>query len=164
MSIRLRFTLLYNTILVVTLAIFGIALYSIQAGVTYHALEMDVIHSSETVGASVLQQVTDPASANSLPANSPPAHDPPPPVPFQTFSMDQAFRSLPEREIVRVLDASGNLVASPFGSITDALPLSAQGLAALKNQKEWWETATGNGDRWLIFCRWPVRWANAIIP
>ena len=117
MSIRLRFTLLYNTILVVTLAIFGIALYSIQAGVTYHALEMDVIHSSETVGACVLQQVTDPASANSLPANSPPALDPPPPVPLATVRMP--CRSA--RRVLQPLKIRRNGGKSPLVTATGGL-------------------------------------------
>ena len=47
MSIRLRFTLLYNAILALTLAVFGIALYSIQARTTLDALKRDLLRSSE---------------------------------------------------------------------------------------------------------------------
>jgi hypothetical protein len=148
MSIRFRFTLLYNTILALTLAIFGIALYSIQSGVTYDALKKDLVRSSETVGSGVLNNVTNPNGQNLNPGapganlQSPvpqPPHNVPPPVPFQTFSGDPAFQKLPEREIVRVLDASGNLVASPLGRTEDALPLSAQGLQALQNKQNWWK-------------------------
>jgi len=51
MSIRLRFTLLYNAILALTLAVFGVALYSIQAQTTYDALRMDMLRASGTLGA-----------------------------------------------------------------------------------------------------------------
>ncbi len=53
MSIRLRFTLLYNAILMLTLLIFGVALYSIQAQTTFEALKEDLQRSSESIGASI---------------------------------------------------------------------------------------------------------------
>jgi two-component system, OmpR family, sensor kinase len=155
MSIRFRFTLLYNTILALTLAIFGIALYSIQSGVTYDALRKDLVRSSETVGAGVLNNIVNPDGQNSNsqnPALRPPRNVPPP-VPFQNFTGDPAFQRLPEREIVRVLDGSGNLVASPLGRSEDALPLSAEGLKALQNRQDWWETDRVQDQSMLIYSR-----------
>lgn len=147
MSIRLRFTLLYNAILALTLAIFGISLYSIQASVTYDALKKDLTRSSQGLGESVLRTVTNPNP------NSQPPRDPPPPKPFQDFSGEQVFKELPEREIVRVLDAAGNLVASPFGRSDEILPLSMEGLQAAQNQSDWWETAAVQGQSMLIYTR-----------
>ena len=144
MSIRLRFTLLYNAILALTLAIFGIALYSIQAQTTYNALKSDMLHTSGTLGESILRSVTNPGSV-------PGPDTPHPPEPFQTFSKDQAFQKLPEREIVRILDGSGNLLASPFGNNEDVLPLSTAGLAALKGTQDWWETGTFQDQSVLIY-------------
>jgi signal transduction histidine kinase len=149
MSIRLRFTLLYNAILALTLAVFGLSLYSIQAGTTLEALKKDLIRSSETVGNVVLQ-----ATINSTSTDN--THQPgaiPPPIPFQTFSNNPSFQSLPEREIVRVLDAEGNLVASPFGRSQDALPLGATGLKVLQGQSDWWENDTVQGQAMLIYSR-----------
>lgn len=185
MSIRLRFTFLYNAILAVTLAVFSVTLYSIQSQSTLLALKKELIRSSETLGSSVLKTAIDPKlSGSSTGANSPgapgsltnpsapgsstapgapgtstdpgkqpPASEPPPPMPFQTFSDDQAFKNIPEREIVRVLDGSGNLVASPFGRSEDALPLSKEGLNVLQNQAEWWETAEVQRSQMLIYSR-----------
>jgi two-component system, OmpR family, sensor kinase len=154
MSIRLRFTLLYNAILALTLAIFGISLYSIQARVTLDALKKDVIHSSETIGATVLQTVTDPNASTSQPVLPHPPHEAPPPMPFQNFfPNDPASQRLPEREIVRVLDSSGNLVASPLGNSQDALPLSADGLKTLQGQRDWWETSLVQDQSMLIYSR-----------
>jgi hypothetical protein len=46
MSIRLRFTLLYNAILALTLAVFGVALYSIQAQTTLEGLKKDLYRTA----------------------------------------------------------------------------------------------------------------------
>jgi signal transduction histidine kinase len=150
MSIRLRFTLLYNAILALTLIVFGTALYAIQVRSTYDALKKDLVHSSETVGNSVLRTITDPGM---LPPNSQAPDKTPPPLPFQDFSQDQFFQRLPEREIVRVLDGYGNLVASPFGRNEDALPLSADGLQVLQSGREWWQKVENQGQHLLIYSR-----------
>lgn len=147
MSIRLRFTLLYNAILAVTLIVFSAALMFIQARTTWDTLKKELIRSSETVGAGVLRMVINPNRVLTLPPRESP------PVPFETFSSDLAFRRLPEREIVRVLAADGSLVASPFGTAEEALPLSAQGLATLKTKQEWWQTAVFDDRRMLIYNR-----------
>jgi hypothetical protein len=65
----------------------------------------------------------------------------PPPQTFEIFFPDQAFQQLREREIVRVLDGNGNLVASPFERNEDALPLSSAGLQALSQGSVVWQTA-----------------------
>lgn len=145
MSIRLRFTLLYNAILALTLFIFGLTLYSIQSQTTYDALKKDLVRSSEAISAGILHE------ANSLdfPGIQPPRNSLHP-LPFENFSNDQEFQKLPEREIVRILDSNGNLIASPFGRSEDALPLSEEGLLALRNQQTWWEIDTFRDQRLLI--------------
>ena len=146
MSIRLRLTLLYSAILALTLIIFGSALYTIQAQYTLDSLKRDLRRSSERLAASVLWLATHPTIP--LPE---PEHRPP--VRFELFTDDPAFQGLREREIVRVLDADGKLVASPFGSEEDALPLSATGLQELHDQNEWWEIVSSQDGRLLIYNR-----------
>ncbi len=147
MSIRLRFTLLYNAILALTLALFGISLYAIQAKTTYDALQSDLTHSADGLVEPVMKAVTASALGGSI------QPDPRPPKPFDALSGGQDLHSLPEREIVRVLDASGSLVASPFGNASDALPLSAAGLKAVQSQADAWETAGYQGQGLLIYNR-----------
>jgi two-component system, OmpR family, sensor kinase len=147
MSIRLRLTLLYSAILALTLIIFGAALYTIQAQTTLDALKSDLIRGSDRIAAAVLWSYQHP----SQPQPQPPRE--PPPVPFETFSSDTAFQGLREREIVRVLDPHGDLVASPFGSIEEALPLSNTGLQALRSQSEVWEISSAANGRLLIYNR-----------
>jgi two-component system OmpR family sensor kinase len=149
MSIRLRFTLVYNAILALTLAIFSVTLYSIQANTTLEALKKDLRRGSETLGTSVLQAIINPDLSVPQPSNI----EPPPPKPFNTFSGDQVFVGVPEREIVRVLDSSGNLIASPYGRPEDALPLSREGLQTLQNKQEWWEINNVQNQRALIYSR-----------
>lgn len=153
MSIRLRFTLLYNAILMLTLVIFGVALYSIQAQTTFEALKDDLLRSSESIGASIFHSLVSRSETGTETGEQPPPREPRPPMPFEDFSSDQTLKSLPEREIVRVLDASGNLVASPFGNQDDALPLSEDGLQAVLSQQAWWESASVNEQHLLIYSR-----------
>ena len=148
MSIRLRLTLLYSAILALTLIIFGAALYTIQARTTLDALKNDIIRGSDRIAAAVLWSYQHPTQPQPQPMP-----EQMPPVPFETFSSDTAFQGLREREIVRVLDAHGNLVASPFGVAKDALPLSNKGLQTLRNQREAWEIGSAESGRLLILNR-----------
>lgn len=147
MSIRLRLTLIYSGILALTLAVFGAALYIIQAQSTLDALKRDLTQTGDRIAASVLWSQSHP-----LP---PPREEEqrPPPVTFETFSDDIAFQGLREREIVRVLDTDGNLVVSPFGVSQDALPLSNAGLRTVGEGLIWWEIGQGENGRLLIYNR-----------
>lgn len=147
MSIRLRLTLLYSAILALTLIIFGVALYSIQARETINSLKKDLIISSEKLVDAALR------TELSAPPQDAPQREPPPPRPLDEFSSEQAFQELREREIVRILDADGNLVASPFGREEDALSLSDEGLTALQNQQDWWEDDLIADEHMLIYSR-----------
>ena len=148
MSIRSRLTLLYSAILALTLIVFGTALYTIQAQETMNSLQANLMQSGNGLAQSILNNYLNP--------NPPPKPPGPPPFPIETLSGDQAFNQLRERDIMRVLDPNGTLVASPFAgqeqdNITQALPLSADGLQALKNKQVWWQTSSATGDHLLIY-------------
>jgi len=144
MSIRLRFTLLYNAILAVTLLVIGALLYSLQAQSTLSALKQDLLRTAAGVGQALVARADEPQRPGAEPRQRPQ------PLPFTDLS-DEELRSIPEREIVRVLDSSGNLLLSPFGSSYDALPLSEAGLARLQTGQEVWETHTVNDQRMLVY-------------
>ena len=156
MSIRFRLTLLYTAILALTLIVFGVALYSIQAQDTLSSIKRDLLASSEKLIEATLRVNFAP------PPQDAEFQDPPPPKPSSEFPSEQAFRELPEREIVRVLDENGELVASPFANAEDVLPLSQDGLAALQNQQEWWESNAVSGENMLIYNRPIVRGGQTI--
>ncbi|MCL4257980.1 MAG: HAMP domain-containing protein [Anaerolineales bacterium] len=146
MSIRLRITILYTAILALTLCIFGAVLYFIQAQSTLDSLKHDLVSSANRLGEAV-------GRSGELPHGQPPLGGQMPPLPFGEFSNEQAFQAFPEREIARVLDSQGRLLASPFGREGDALPLSAEGLRALQSGQEWWETSEVSGEPTLIYSR-----------
>ena len=148
MSIRLRFTLLYSAILTLTLLVFGVALYSFQAQDTLNALKNDLYVSSG--------RLADAVARTNIPFLPPDVNhrDAPPPKDFNEFSGgEQAFQDLREREIVRVLDGDGNLIASPFGRVEDAIPLSDDGLTTLQSTQEWWEIGIISDEEMLIYSR-----------
>jgi signal transduction histidine kinase len=146
MSIRLRFTLLYSVILAITFTVVGLAIYGILSRVTYLALQEDLRRASFGLGEAVL-------AVDSLDGPLPLVGNSRPPRSFNDFPQDRPFRDLREREIVRLLDPQGLLIASPQGRIEDTLPLSAAGLSALQSGREWWQIATVNDQTMLIYSR-----------
>jgi signal transduction histidine kinase len=147
MSIRLRLTLLYSAILTLTLIVFGTSLYTVQAEVTMNALKSSLIQNGDGLAHSILDRYLNPNQ------NPPPKPPPGPPLSIETLSGEQAFSKLREREIVRVLDSTGTLIAVPFPGQdnTQALPLSAEGLKTLQVRQIWWDTTYINSDHLLIY-------------
>src|SRR5574340_251242 len=142
MSIRLRLTLLYTIILALTLAVFGAALYLIQAQSTLNALKEDIAMSSEMLARSIFSNYLNP-TVMEHPSEQRVQ------IPFEVISGEQALKDLREREIVRILSPDGTLVASPFAT-GKALPINATGTQALQEQKIWWEIVTPNTERMLV--------------
>jgi two-component system OmpR family sensor kinase len=145
MSIRFRFTLLYNAILALVLTLFSLSLYSIQSRTTMEALKRDAVLTGKSLEAFVLLVVfqQDPYMKVTTAPQQPKS--------FVFFYEDMFFSELPEFEIIRILDPGGRLLASPYGRLEDALPLSPEGFRAVQNQIEWWETADVEGKSLLIY-------------
>ena len=147
MTIRLRLTLLYSLILALTLIVFGISLYTFQSQDTLNSLKQDLIVKSNKFIAPLQRAPLGFIAHETL------LPEPPPPRTFNQFSNEQAFQNLREREIVRVLDAFGNLVASPFGQSEDALPLSDEALQTLQKNQDVFETHLVSSEQMLIYSR-----------
>jgi two-component system OmpR family sensor kinase len=147
MSIRIRFALLYTAILALTLVAFGVTLYSIQSRSTWNELKSDLVRTGEGLEEFVHMVVSAPYpyGMGAQGADWPKS--------FMFFSTDIIFTRLPEWELIRVLDPEGHLLASPYGRIDDALPITAEGLQALQQKQEWWETITVEDKRVLLYCR-----------
>ena len=147
MSIRLKLTLLYSTILTLTLIIFGVALFSVQAQDTLNNLKQDMVSGS--------MRLKNPAMEILLgePPLNPDNQNPPPPKRFDELLDGSVFQDIREREIVRVLDSTFTLIASPYGKIEDALPLSEEGKISLQDQTEWWEEGIVTDEQMLIYSR-----------
>lgn len=147
MTIRLRLTLVYSAILTLTLGVFGVALYTIQSQDTLNSLEQDLVLSSNKFTDAFLK-----TGVVILPFDNT-QQEAPPPRPFDQIGDEQVFRNLREREIVRILDADGNLIASPYGLAEDALPLSEDALDKLQHNKAIFESGTVLDESMLIYNR-----------
>lgn len=147
MSIRARFTLLYNLILFITLVVFSAALYGIQARSTLNSLKKDLIYSSDAVAINLVPMIlADPPGLGPYTTMDPKT--------FESLSNAEVIKSLREREIVRVLNAEGELIAAPYGLAEEGLPLSDVGLGQLQQGEVWWETARLNEN--LLILNRPV--------
>jgi len=145
MSIRARFTLLYNVILLVTLLVFGAALYGIQAGSTLNSLKKDLMYSSDAVAINLV-----PMLLANLPGLGP--YTSADIKTFESLSDADVIKNLREREIVRVLNAEGELIAAPYGVGEGGLPYSAQGYSELQKGNIWWESVRLN-EKLLVLNR-----------
>lgn len=147
MSIRFRFTLLYSAILALMLTLFSLSLYSIQSQTTMETLKRDLVITGKGLEAFVLVVVfqQDPFMKVTTAPQQPKS--------FVIFSKEMFFNELPEFEIIRVLDPGGRLLASPYGRLEDALPLSSEGFHAVQNQSEWFEIVTVDEKKLLIYSR-----------
>ncbi len=103
-------------------------MYGIQASSTLNSLKKDLIYSSDEVAINLVPMLL---------AN-PPGLGPytsADPKTFESLSNAEVIKSLREREIVRVLNAEGELIAAPYGVAEGGLPCSAEGHAALLGAK-----------------------------
>ncbi len=147
MTIRLRLTLIYSAILAMTLVIFGVSLYAIQSQSTLSKLEQDLVKASNIIDDPRMRRFFLDAASEFLNQSMKA------PKPFSEFEDEDPLTGIQEREIVRLLDPSGNLVASPFGRDEDALPLSEEALETLQDQETIFETEVVKGEEFLIFSR-----------
>lgn len=124
MSIRLRLTLLYSSILALTLVIFSIALYAILARSVYTALHTDLAEEA--------QRFNDPRAIQGI-------HRGPPP----RFAAPESY--------YQILNPEGGVTnRSPnLGEIT--LPLSPAALQAVQNGKTWGESVNIEGQTLYVY-------------
>ncbi len=145
MSIRLRLTLLYSTILALTLIVFSAGLYVAQARNTLAIMERDL---QANAGQLVLAWARFHSDWRRVV---------PRPAPDATYG-DQAQRVLQPlmkdeiaRDVVHILDIEGNPLALEMNEVSDPLPISNEGLAELQAGQSWMEISGGEKSRWLIF-------------
>jgi two-component system, OmpR family, sensor kinase len=135
MSIRLRLTVLYSTILALTLFVFSALLYVMQSQATFNGIRDNLVRQAEG------------------PANVE-RRFPRPPDPVGSN------QQLPGRW-TQLLNPDGTI----FGRTADLsdvkLPLSDEGLRVVQNGKTWIESATVDGDPLLIYSQ-PILAQNQV--
>lgn len=134
MSIRLRLTLFYTTVLIMTLAAFGGVVYAVQSRATLGSLTETLQRRAERIaigrGFTFERGWREPPLDHSD-------------VPTRTLGPPDTY--------VQLRTLEGERVDSRSGFETDvALPLSEEGLKALQVGQSWTEIATAEGERLLI--------------
>ena len=126
MSIRLRLTLLYSTILALTLVAFSLALYLIQSQVTFDEIKNNLAHQAEGLAG---------------PARRPP--------PF-SFGSTSSLLPMPGRW-TQLRSADGTVIGQSADLSGTILPLSDAGLHAVRNGTPWIEAAQVQDEPLLIY-------------
>jgi two-component system, OmpR family, sensor kinase len=140
MSIRLRLTLLYTTILALTLIAFGAVLYGTQA--------QTIRDREERMLVSLAQRIAEGRQSGGYRIDEGPF---PPPMPPQDGARREQqppdnFRGL----YVQLLSSDGEVVVNSSSLEQTSAPLSETGLRATLEGKSWTGTAWVEGERLLI--------------
>ncbi len=148
MSIRLRLTLLYSTILALTLIIFSSILYVTHSRYTLNIVRNDLEANAHQIVLAWLRFHSDWDRRGGLP---------PQPSADAAYG-EQAQEALAPlvkervaRDAVYVLDTTGTPLNVPMNRQGDPLPISAEGLAELQSGTSWMEIAHASGTRWLMY-------------
>jgi two-component system OmpR family sensor kinase len=145
MSIRLRLTLLYSTILAVTLITFSLLLYVTQARATYESIRTDLQRQVERFS----------RTNESFPG---PGGPPPPDMP-PGASLPSG--TLPGRW-TQTRDLTGAILARSLDLIGTSLPLSETGLRDVQNGAAWLEIAQVEEQPLLIYSQRYTTWDKTV--
>jgi signal transduction histidine kinase len=139
MSIRLRLTLLYTTILALTLIGFGGVLYGTQA--------QTIRDREERMLIGIAQRIVEGRQMSSHWGDEGPFPPPTPPQEGGRREQPSNFRGL----YVQLLDLDGELIVGSESSDQTVVPLSGTGLQATLEGESWSGTAWVEGERLLIY-------------
>ncbi len=148
MSIRLRLTVLYTTILALTLLIFSGVLYVAQSRYTLAIVEKDLVKSVEPMVAGWSRAQHELGWRAPLPGvagNEGPEGDKARQV------LQPLVRDRRPRDMLRILDAEGVPFAIPQNEEVMAFPISAAGLGKLQAGESWVEITHDDEGRLLVY-------------
>jgi two-component system OmpR family sensor kinase len=148
-SIRLRLTVLYSAILVLTLIAFSGVLYVIQSQYTLNIVKRDLSASANglilgLVRAAFNLSWRDQSTRVPWPRDVETDRSPPAPQPLE-------FRDLRTRDTVRLLDVGGAPLVLSINEESEELPISQAGLEQLRNGQPWIEIAHREEGRMLVY-------------
>lgn len=124
MSIRLRLTLLYTTILALALIVASFALYAVQSQITLDIVKTNLTRQMDGFSHGLMRS----PSGNLIPSDG----------------------RLPGRW-TQLRNLDGTVAARTFDLADTTLPLSAAGLSAVQSGTSWFETATVDDELLLIY-------------
>jgi len=151
MSIRLRLTLLYSTILALTLVAFSATLYGVQARYTLNAHRRELSAQAQMMSAALSRALTDSA-------RHPPRLDGPRPAPPER----SVLQDVRVRDHVSLMDLQGALLDHPVNQTKEPLAPSEQSLQAISAGQSWSEIVVQDDERTLVYSS-PVHVGDTIV-
>jgi len=142
MPVRIRFTLLYSSILLLIMFFVDIVFYNIQSQSMMEYIKHDLKMGNlmmEQIGV-VYGEIYD-----KLPEKP---KDFPPLTPPKIIDTDQLLR---ENRVIRVFSGKGNLIVSSLTNDHTSLSVSKAGRKALEQGLEWSEITSNSSDRFLEY-------------
>jgi signal transduction histidine kinase len=135
MSIRLRLTLLYSTILALTLIAFSVMVYTIQSQSTLNAQKQMLASRAQRFAEGRQLQLRGEGR------------------PFPPDRNDAPTRTLtaPDTYMIQLRSLDGEVIEHPANLSEVALPFSDAGLQAVRNGEPWVEIASMENERWLVY-------------
>jgi len=154
-SIRLRMTLFYTAILVLTLTAFSSMLYVAQGRYTLNIVRQDL---RESAGKMVIAWTRfHRAYSRPMPGMMMPGDDSPADAGSYGDEAWQAMRLMVRGaasiDVVAILDPTGKPVPRANGGGVEAFAISEEGMRAVQAGEGWIEIAEGEGSRWLTLSR-----------
>ena len=142
MSIRLRLTLLYSSILALTLVIFSLALYTILRQVVYNSLANDLVEDARTLvdARTALEGRAGSSDSHANPAARPPWYGR---RPAPRFGAPETFG--------QIINLDGSVVFASTNLEGVELPLSSQGWEAVKGGRAWREAVVVESQPLYIY-------------
>jgi len=145
-SIRLRLTLIYSTILALTLILFSAVLYNIQARYTLGILESDLSRAAGGLVQAWARVRFVPGRDQAPPPQDDQGEDYRPPF-------APGIRDLRIRDALRLLGPDGSILDLNVNKqdIDLELTISEEGLEQLAQGETWTEVLPGEESRWLVY-------------
>ncbi len=148
MSIRLRLTLLYSTILALTLIVFSAALYTAQSRYTLNLVRNDLAKSTEPIVNGLIYAQHNLGWRMPIPWM---AQGEGPEGERARQVLQPLVRGRRPRDVMRILDAEGTTLDLPINDETTMLPISEEGLAHLKKGEVWEEFSSDEEGRLFVY-------------
>ncbi len=148
MSIRLRLTLLYSSILALTLIVFSAVLYAAQARYSMNIIRQDLTNNANQLALAWTRFHRE--WGRPLPPGWRGGDDE-----AYAEAAQRALQALVRgdlrRDAVQLLDVDGTSLPLPINQSSDPLPISETGLTQLREGSSRMEISHGNDGRWLVY-------------
>ena len=145
MSIRLRLTLIFSSILAFTLIVFSVILFVIQSQFTLNMIESDLKRAASPIANRFHFTLADPEriiseTGNGVPKTQPWFGNPP---------NDASETRM--RDSMHLLDPDGNPTDLPLNQDTPSYPIIGEGLNTLHSGESWAEIIIDEEERLLVY-------------